>query len=94
MVPGMLDILTFSTDADPDCLSYDFKLTDDYLKNIDDCGTRILYRLGVSIEHFSRKITYTRPGLSKVGEDLCRHSPPLHRRLGGWIYYKRMMWEI
>ena len=40
--------------------SYDFRQTDDYIRSILDCGTQILYRLGVSIEHTKRKI-YTHP---------------------------------
>ncbi|HHT54511.1 MAG TPA: hypothetical protein GX011_06275 [Clostridiales bacterium] len=83
-------------DADPDCPeSYDFKLTDDYLKNIDDCGTRILYRLGVSIEHFSKKYHIYPPKdyqkWAKICAGIVRHYTE------GWadgFYYKGMMWEI
>lgn len=39
-------------EADPDdCASYDFRITDEYLKAIKACGTDIIYRLGVSIEN-------------------------------------------
>lgn len=39
-------------DADPeDPAAYDFTCTDRYLKGIKDCGTDIIYRLGVSIEN-------------------------------------------
>lgn len=38
---------------DPD--SYDFKRTDDYLSSIVECGARIVYRLGTSIEHTKKK---------------------------------------
>ena len=47
--------------ADPDDpASYDFGQTDDYLQKIVDTGAKIIYRLGVSIEHTERKI-YTDP---------------------------------
>lgn len=43
-------------DADPDDpASYDFTLTDDYLKAIRAVGAKVIYRLGVSIEHAVRK---------------------------------------
>ncbi len=42
--------------ADPDDpASYDFTCTDRYLKGIKDCGTDIIYRLGVSIENASER---------------------------------------
>lgn len=49
----------FSKDPQ-DPASYDFRQTDDYIQSILDTGTRIFYRLGVSIEHTKRKI-YTAP---------------------------------
>lgn len=48
-------------DADPDDpANYDFARTDDYIQSIIDTGTKIVYRLGVSIEHTKRKY-YTHP---------------------------------
>lgn len=48
-------------DADPeDPASYDFRRTDTYLQQIADTGARIIYRLGVSIEHTRDKF-YTDP---------------------------------
>lgn len=44
--------------SDPD--NYYFDQTDDYIRNILDCGTQVLYRLGTSIEH-SIKNYYTFP---------------------------------
>lgn len=42
--------------ADPDDpASYDFRRTDDYLASVLATGARIVYRLGVSIEHTRRK---------------------------------------
>lgn len=47
--------------ADPSNPSaYDFARTDDYLQRIADTGARIIYRLGVSIEHTETKV-YTHP---------------------------------
>jgi hypothetical protein len=47
--------------ADPDDLrNYYFDQTDDYIQNAHDYGTRIMYRLGVSIEH-SAKHYWTKP---------------------------------
>lgn len=43
-------------DADPeDPASYDFTLTDEYIKAIHVVGTKVFYRLGVSIEHMVKK---------------------------------------
>ena len=43
-------------DADPqDPASYDFRRTDDYIQSIIDTGAKIVYRLGTSIEHTTRK---------------------------------------
>ncbi|NLW73874.1 MAG: hypothetical protein GX057_03125 [Clostridiales bacterium] len=75
--------------------NYDFQLTDDYLRNINDCGTKIIYRLGVSIEHFSKKYHIFPPAdylqWSKICAGIVRHYTQ------GWangFYYKDMMWEI
>jgi hypothetical protein len=44
-------------DADPqDPASYDFGRTDDYIQSIVDTGAGIIYRLGTSIEHTTRKV--------------------------------------
>ena len=48
-------------DADPDDpASYCFGPTDDYLRSILDTGAKIIYRLGTSIEHYTRR-RYTQP---------------------------------
>ncbi len=46
--------IDFSSDVD-DPASYDFVCTGEYLKSIDKAGTKIFYRLGVSIEHHAKK---------------------------------------
>ena len=83
-------------DADPENPeNYDFRLTDDYLKDITACGTRIIYRLGVSIEHFSKKYHIFPPKdylqWAKICAGIVRHYTQ------GWAYgffYEGMMWEI
>lgn len=60
--------------ADPnDPRSYYFEQTDHYIQNALDYGTRIMYRLGVSIEH-SQRHYWTRPpeDLNRWA-DICRH---------------------
>ncbi len=83
-------------DADPELPeSYDFRLTDDYLKNIAACDTKMIYRLGVSIEHFSKKYHIYPPKdylkWAKICSGIVRHYTK------GWadgFYYTGMMWEI
>lgn len=53
-----VDVSTIFRDFrnDPaDAASYDFRTTDDYLRAITNVGSRIVYRLGESIEHTPRK---------------------------------------
>ncbi len=61
--PREVDIYAVFPDfgADPDDpRSYDFGRTDEYVKSVLDTGAKIVYRLGVSIEHTKVK-TYTHP---------------------------------
>jgi len=56
--PDVVDIHAIFPDpeADPDFpSSYDFSLTDEYISAIRATGAQIIYRLGESIEHTSRK---------------------------------------
>lgn len=66
----------FDADVD-DPASYNFDLTDLYLQSIDECGTKILYRLGVSIEHnpIKRYIYPPKDYLkwAKICEHIIRH---------------------
>ena len=49
-------------DADPlDPRNYRFAITDDYIQSTLDTGARIVYRLGESIEHHSRRKYYVHP---------------------------------
>lgn len=60
-----------------DPASYDFVLTDDYLKSIVDAGTEVFYRLGSKIEHWRKKYgTIVPPDFNKwavVCEHIIRH---------------------
>ncbi|MCX7047411.1 MAG: hypothetical protein NTX50_18240 [Candidatus Sumerlaeota bacterium] len=56
--PDVVDIHTIFVDfkADPErAESYDFRRTDDYIQATINAGSRIVYRLGESIEHTKRK---------------------------------------
>lgn len=44
----------FSKDVNDES-AYDFTLTDVYIKNIIDVGSKVFYRLGASIEHWVKK---------------------------------------
>ena len=56
---------------DPD--SYNFALTDLYLKAIDECDTKIIYRLGVSIEHNPVKRHIFPPRSFEKWAQICEH---------------------
>lgn len=66
----------FDADVD-DPASYNFDFTDQYLKAIDDAGTKIMYRLGVSIEHYEIKRNIFPPKdylkWAKICEHVIRH---------------------
>ena len=63
-VPDTVDIHcifpNFAADAD-DPASYRFAPTDDYIQSILDVGSQIVYRLGESIEHYTRRNYYVHP---------------------------------
>ena len=71
----------FKADSnDPD--NYYFIQTDDYIRNILDCGTEVVYRLGTSIEH-SIKHYYTFPPEDfDRWTDVCLHIIRHYNR--GW----------
>ena len=61
-------------DNDPyDPASYDFTLTDIFLKNILDAGTKIFYRLGSKIEHCIKKYGTLVPKDFKKWAIICEH---------------------
>ena len=61
-------------DADPeDPASYDFQLTDEYLRVIELAGTKVFYRLGSKIEHWSKKYGTLPPKDFKKWAVICEH---------------------
>jgi xylan 1,4-beta-xylosidase len=95
--PDVVDIPTifplFHADAD-DPANYLFAKTDTYLKSILDIGEQIIYRLGVSIEHFG--YYHTHPPLdfakwAKICVNIIRHYNE------GWangFHYNIRYWEV
>jgi len=84
----------FNADVnDPE--SYDFALTDIYLKTILQCNTKIIYRLGTSIEHSSIKIRVHPPKDFKKWAQICEHI--IMHMNEGWANGHHMgieYWEI
>ena len=66
----------FSKDEN-DPASYDFKVTDNYLKSLIDAGTEVFYRLGQRIEHTVKKYNVYPPEdfgkWARVCEHIIRH---------------------
>jgi len=53
--------------------SYDFQLTDEYTKTILEAGTKVFYRLGNKIEHWSKKYGTLPPKDFKKWAEICEH---------------------
>ena len=61
-------------DADPyDPASYDFQLTDEYCRMIEAGGSKVYYRLGSKIEHWSKKYNTLPPKDFKKWAIVCEH---------------------
>ncbi len=61
-------------DADPyDPASYDFVLTDEYLRVIELSGAKVFYRLGSKIEHWPKKYNTLPPRDFKKWAVICEH---------------------
>ena len=56
-----------------DPANYNFTLTDEYLKAIDECGTKIIYRLGATIEHQPVKVHAVPPADYLKWARICEH---------------------
>jgi len=72
--PREVDIHTLFPDfsKDPqDPSSYDFERTDSYLKSVLDTGASIVYRLGESIEHTTRKFHVHPPADFEKWAQIC-----------------------
>lgn len=83
-------------DKDPyDPASYDFTLTDIYLKTILDAGTQIMYRLGSKIEHTKKKYGTLVPKDFHKWSVICEHI--IRHYNYGWadgFHWNIEYWEI
>ena len=83
-------------DADPyDPASYDFAITDEYLRHIEMCGTKVFYRLGNKIEHWSKKYGILPPKDFKKWAVICEHIIAHYNE--GWadgFHMEIEYWEI
>ena len=83
-------------DADPyDPASYDFQLTDEYCRMIEAGGSKVYYRLGSKIEHWSKKYNTLPPKNFKKWAIVCEHI--IRHYCYGWANGFNMdieYWEI
>ena len=83
-------------DADPtDPASYDFALTDDYLRIIELGGSKVFYRLGSKIEHWRKKYGTLPPKDFHKWAVICEHI--IRHYTEGWADGFKMdieYWEI
>ena len=83
-------------DKDPyDPESYDFMLTDIFLQNVLDAGTKIFYRLGSKIEHCIKKYGTVVPKDFQKWAVICEHIIKHYNH--GWadgFYWNIEYWEI
>ena len=83
-------------DADVnDVASYDFTVTDHYLKQITDCGTKVFYRLGSKIEHEVKKYNTLPPRDFRKWAEICEHI--IRHYTEGWAngyHLDIQYWEI
>lgn len=78
-----------------DPASYDFHLTDEYLANMRAAGTQVYYRLGASIEHWSKKYAILPPADFLKWAKICEHI--IMHYNGGWadgFNWDIEYWEI
>ncbi len=84
----------FDADADlPE--SYDFTLTDRYLKSIEEAGTKVFYRLGESIEYRKKKYAILVPRDFSKWARICEHI--IRHYTEGWadgFFMDIEYWEI
>lgn len=83
-------------DADPNLpASYDFALTDFYLKGIVEAGTEVFFRLGNKIEHWIKKYGIYPPKDFRKWAVICEHI--IAHYTEGWadgFTWKITYWEI
>lgn len=93
-----VDVMNIFPDFDADVddpASYDFALTDFYLKGIQDAGTETFYRLGNKIEHWVKKYGILPPKDFRKWAQICEHI--IAHYTEGWadgFNYKITYWEI
>lgn len=78
-----------------DPVSYDFPMTDEYLKVMDYAGVECYYRLGSKIEHGVKKYGTLPPPDFKKWAVICEHI--IRHYTEGWadgFHYKITYWEI
>ena len=94
----IVDVNNIFTDfsKDPtDPASYDFVLTDDYMKMIEAGGAKVYYRLGSKIEHWRKKYNTLPPPDFKKWAVVCEHI--IRHYTEGWADGFHMdieYWEI
>jgi hypothetical protein len=94
----IVDVNNIFTDfsKDPtDPVSYDFVLTDDYMKMIEAGGAKVYYRLGSKIEHWRKKYNTLPPPDFKKWAVVCEHI--IRHYTEGWADGFHMdieYWEI
>ena len=74
--------------------SYVFAPTDEYVKNTFECGTKVFYRLGATIEHGYKYGTYPPADFAKWAR-ICEHV--IRHYTEGWadgFHYDIEYWEI
>ena len=84
----------FSADAD-DPASYDFTLTDYYIKPLVDAGIKVMYRLGTTIEHEPKKYRIFAPSDPEKWADVAEHI--VRHYNDGWaegFHFNIEYWEI
>ena len=84
----------FSADAS-DSENYDFTLTDCYIKPLIESGIKIMYRLGVTIEHEPKKYHIYAPADPYKWADICEHIVRHYNE--GWadgFHWNIEFWEI
>ena len=75
--------------------AYDFAVTDNYLKQIIECGSKVFYRLGTKIEHEVKKYNTLPPKDFKKWAEICEHI--ILHYTQGWadgFHYDIEYWEI
>ena len=69
-----INMIFTNFDADPtDPASYDFALTDEYMRVIEAGGAKVFYRLGSKIEHWSKKYNTLPPKDFHKWAVICEH---------------------